>query len=96
MAKERDINIFTAYVKLIFVLVNGLARLVITAFMLVPRIVSKALTLLMKVGVIYKLLIDPMLRSIGSFFAGLWRGWQERRASTRQRNSDGANQNFHR
>ena len=85
MGADRNFSTLNVLLKIMFTLVSGALRIAIQAIMILPRVVSRALTILMKAGVIYKLLIDPLLRSIGAFFAGLWRGAMVHRASSKVR-----------
>lgn len=90
MGENQTLNTINVILKIAFTLISGALRIVVQVALIIPKVLSRALTLLMKVGVIYKLLIDPALRSIGSFFAGLWRGAMQHRASSkiRKRRSD--------
>jgi hypothetical protein len=83
MSTARKINIFNAYLRLMITLITGVLRIAMQLIYLVPKVFSKLLSLLIKIGVVYKLLIDPALRSVGSFFAGLWRAWMQKRASSK-------------
>ena len=87
MSAERNINIINACFKLFITLISGLIRISVQIFIVIPRVLSKLLNILLKVGLIYKLAIDPALRSIGSFFAGIWRAWMQKRASSKSRRS---------
>lgn len=78
----KTINIL---LKISITILSGVFRIFLQIVLAVPRVFSRALTILMKVGVIYKLLIDPMLRSIGAFFAGLWRAAMQHKGSARLR-----------
>lgn len=88
MSIERNINIFNAYLKLMITLISGAIRLAIHFITVVPRVVSKLLNVLIKLGAVYKLLIDPALRSIGAFFAGMWRGLMQWRAAQKKNKNE--------
>lgn len=68
MAAERNLGILNAILKISFTIVSGILRIAIQLLKVIPTMLSKLLTALMKVSFIYKMLIDPMLRSLGSFF----------------------------
>ena len=85
MGENGTLNTINVIMKITFTLISGVLRILLQIALSIPKVVSKALTILMKVGVIYRLLIDPLLRSIGSFFAGFWRAAMQRRASSRVR-----------
>ena len=86
MGAERNLGIVNVMLKIMITLISGALRIAIQSVMILPRVVSRALTILMKVGVIYRLLIQPLIRTIGSFFAGLWRAAMQHRASSKRRN----------
>lgn len=72
MSAEKNINIINATLKLTTTMILGALRITLFFLKLLPTIWSKALTILIKVGLVFKLLIDPLLRLFGAFFAGLW------------------------
>jgi hypothetical protein len=87
MNAEKTINIINAYLKLCITLISGVIRVSVQMIIVIPRVLSKLLNIVLKLGVIYKLAIDPALRSIGAFFAGIWRAWMQKRASSKSRRS---------
>ena len=87
MNAEKTINIINAYLKLCITLISGVIRVSVQMMIVIPRVLSKLLNIVLKLGVIYKLAIDPALRSIGAFFAGIWRAWMQKRASSKSRRS---------
>ena len=87
MSAERTINIINAYLKLCLTLISGVIRISVQLIIMIPRVLSKMLNIFLKLGFIYKLAIDPALRSIGAFFAGIWRAWMQKRASSKSRRS---------
>lgn len=87
MNAEKTINIINAFFKLFLTLISGVIRISTQIIIVIPRVLSKLLNIVLKLGVIYKLAIDPALRSIGSFLAGIWRAWMQKRASSKSRRS---------
>ncbi len=85
MAADRNLSIVNVMLKIMFTLVSGALRITVQAIMILPRVVSRALTILMKVGVIYRLLIHPVICAVGSFFAGIWQAAMQHRASSKKR-----------
>jgi len=85
MGNNGTLNTINVLLKIMVTLISGLIRIAVQTAMIIPKVISRALTLLMKVGFIYKMLIDPLLRSIGSFFAGVWRAAMQHRASSKIR-----------
>jgi hypothetical protein len=84
MSESGFINGLNAYLKLCITLISGLIRISVQLIVLIPRVFSKCLNVAIKLAAIYKLAIDPALRSFGSFLAGLWRALMEKRASRSQ------------
>ena len=78
MSSSGNVNLLNAVIKLYMTVVMSILRLVVFAFKLIPQFLSKALTILMKVGVIYKLLIDPVLRSLGSLIKNAYYALNDR------------------
>ena len=87
LSTERTINIINAYFKLCFTFISGVIRVSVQLIIMIPRVLSKMLNIFLKLGLIYKLAIDPTIRSIGAFFAGIWRAWMQKRASSKNRRS---------
>jgi hypothetical protein len=85
MGDNSTLKTINILLKISITILSGVFRILLQIVLAVPKVLSRALTILMKVGVIYKLLIDPILRSIGAFFAGLWRAAMQHRASSKVR-----------
>ena len=81
MSSSGNVNLLNAVIKLYMTVVMSILRIIVFALKLIPQFLSKALTILIKVGVIYKLLIDPMLRSLGSLIKNAYYALNERNSS---------------
>ena len=85
MGENNTLNTIHILMKISYTILSGTLRILLQIIFSIPKAISKALTILMKLGVIYRLVIEPLLRSIGAFFGGLWRAAMQRRASSKIR-----------
>ena len=79
MSAAKNMNLVVIFFRLIFVILNGSIRLLVQGLMVIPKWFNQLLNVLVKLGFIFKLIFEPVLRMLvniiletGLGLKGLW------------------------
>jgi hypothetical protein len=67
-------NLVVIFFRLIFTILNGTMRLLVQGLMVIPKWLNQLLNVLVKLGFIFKLIFEPVLRMVGNIILETSRG----------------------
>ena len=74
MSAAKNMNLVVIFVRLIFTILNGTMRLLVQGLMVIPKWLNQLLNVLVKLGFIFKLIFEPVLRMVGNIILETSRG----------------------
>ena len=74
MSSANNMNLVVMFFRLIFTILNGSMRLLVQGLMVIPKLLNQLLNVLVKLGFVFKLIFDPVLRMIGNLILETSRG----------------------
>jgi hypothetical protein len=74
MSAAKNMNLVVIFFRLIFIILNGSIRLLVQGLMVIPKWFNQLLNVLVKLGFIFKLIFEPVLRMVGNIILETGRG----------------------
>jgi hypothetical protein len=74
MSAAKNMNLVVIFFRLIFTILNGTMRLLVQGLMVIPKWLNQLLNVLVKLGFIFKLIFEPVLRMAGNIILETGRG----------------------
>jgi hypothetical protein len=74
MSAAKNMNLVAIFFRLIFTILNGTMRLLVQGLMVIPKWLNQLLNVLVKLGFIFKLIFEPVLRMVGNIILETSRG----------------------
>ena len=79
MSAENSMKLVFMFCRFVFTILNGLMKLLLQGLLLIPKLINELLTLILKLGSLLKMILEPTLKMIGNLivetgrgFKGLW------------------------
>jgi hypothetical protein len=85
MSSANNMNLVVMFFRLIFTILNGSMKLLVQGLMVIPKLLHQLLNVLVKLGFVFKLIFEPVLRMIGNLILETSRGLKGLGASSGKR-----------